>query len=77
MNNCKFSELIKQLFEASLQSETEILGRSFLPSGQQIGSLGEVLVTEAFGLNICKAMTKEIDAHTEDGRKPIKPPNSY
>ena len=68
MGSRNVSELIKQLFEASLQSETEILGRSFLPSGQQIGSLGEVLVAEAFGLNLCKVMTKGIDAHTEDGR---------
>ena len=68
MNSRKVSELIKQLFEASLQLETEIPGRSFLPSGQQLGNLGEVLVAEAFGLNLCKAMTKGIDAHTEDGR---------
>ena len=68
MNSRKVSELIKQLFEASLQLETEIPWRSFLPSGQQLGNLGEVLVAEAFGLNLCKAMTKGIDAHTEDGR---------
>ena len=68
MNSRKVSELIKQLFEASLQLETEIPGRSFLPSGQQLGNLGEVLVAEAFGLNLCKAMTKGIDAHAEDGR---------
>ena len=68
MNSRKVSELIKQLFEASLQLETEIPGRSFLPSGQQLGNLGEVLVAEAFGLNLCKAMTKGIDAHTDDGR---------
>ena len=68
MNSRKVSELIKQLFEASLQLETEIPGRSFLPSAQQLGNLGEVLVAEAFGLNLCKAMTKGIDAHTDDGR---------
>ena len=68
MNSRRVSELIKQLFEASLQLETEIPGRSFLPSGQQLGNLGEVLVAEAFGLNLCKVMTKGIDAHTEDGR---------
>ena len=68
MSSRKVSSLIKQLFEISRQLEAEIPGRNFLPSGQQLGNLGEVLVAEAFGLNLCKAMTKGIDAHTEDGR---------
>ncbi|QNI43346.1 hypothetical protein [Synechococcus sp. A15-28] len=68
MGSRNVSDLIKQLFEISRQLEAEIPGRNFLPSGQQLGNLGEVLVAEAFGLNLCKAMTKGIDAHTEDGR---------
>ena len=68
MSSRNVSELIKQLFEISRQLEAVIPGRNFLPSGQQLGNLGEVLVAEAFGLNLCKAMTKGIDAHTEDGR---------
>ena len=68
MSNRNVSELIKKLFEISRQLEAVIPGRNFLPSGQQLGNLGEVLVAEAFGLNLCKAMTKGIDAHTDDGR---------
>ena len=64
MSNRNVSELIKKLFEISRQLEAVIPGRNFLPSGQQLGNLGEVLVAEAFGLNLCKAMTKGIDAHT-------------
>ena len=68
MGSRNVSELIKQLFKVSSRLEAEIPDRNFLPSGQQLGNLGEVLVAEAFGLNLCKAMTKGIDAHTEDGR---------
>ena len=68
MGSRNVSKLIKQLFEVSSQLEAEIPDRNFLPSGQQLGNLGEILVAEAFGLNLCKAMTKGIDAHTEDGR---------
>ena len=68
MSSRNVSELIKKLFEISRQLEAVIPGRNFLPSGQQLGNLGEVLVAEAFGLNLCKAMTKGIDAHTDDGR---------
>ena len=68
MNKEKIAQLTQQLFAVSQQLEEEIPGRSFLPSGQQLGNLGEVLVAEAFGLNLCKAMTKGIDAHTADGR---------
>ena len=68
MSSRNVSELIKKLFEISRQLEAVIPGRNFLPSGQQLGNLGAVLVAEAFGLNLCKAMTKGIDAHTDDGR---------
>ena len=68
MGRCNASELIKQLFEISQQLEAEIPGRKSLPSGQQLGNLGEALIAEAFGLNPCKAMTKGIDGHTDDGR---------
>ena len=68
MSSRNVSELIKKLFEISRQLEAVIPGRNFLPSGQLLGNLGEVLVAEAFGLNLCKAMTKGIDAHTDDGR---------
>lgn len=68
MSSRNVSELIKKLFEISRQLEAVIPGRNFLPSGQQLGNLGEVLVAEAFGLNLCKAMTKGIDAHTDNGR---------
>ena len=68
MSSRNVSALIKQLFEISRELEAVIPGRNFLPSGQQLGNLGEALVAEAFGLNLCKAMTKGIDAHTDDGR---------
>ena len=49
MGSRNVSELIKQLFEVSSRLEAEIPDRNFLPSGQQLGNLGEVLVAEALG----------------------------
>ena len=68
MSSRNVSELIKQLFEISQQLKAEIPGRNSLSSGQKLGNLGEALFAETSGLNLCKAMTKRVDVHTDIGR---------
>ena len=62
-------KLIKQLFEISqkLEDETQRLG--LMPSGQQLGNLGEILLADRFGLLLEKPMTVGIDAWTSFGER--------
>ena len=69
MNHSKVRKLIKKLFDVSNQLETELPGRGLMPSGQQLGNLGELLIANQFGLTLAPPMQKSIDAHTANGTK--------
>ena len=69
MNRAKITELIQKLFDIAGELEKELPGRGFLPAGQQLGNLGEVLIADRFGLELAPPMTKTIDAHTRDGTR--------
>jgi len=60
---------LKQLFQIVEQLETEYAdyNRKFTIDGHLIGSIGEVLVAEAFDLELEKNSTPVIDARTKDG----------
>ena len=62
-------EKLKQLFQIVEQLETEYAeyNRKFTIDGHLIGSIGEVIVAEAFDLELEKNSTPVIDAHTKDG----------
>ena len=62
-------ETLKRLFQIVKQLEEEYAeyNRKFTIDGHLIGSIGEVLVTEAFDLALAKGATPVIDAHTKDG----------
>ena len=60
-------DLIKQLFEISRQLEKETHRDVLMPSGQQLGNLGENLFADRFGLELQKPMTVGIDACTSIG----------
>ena len=59
--------LIKQLFEISRQLKKETHREGLMPSGQQLGNLGEILLADRFGLQLAKPMTVGIDACTSNG----------
>ena len=60
-------DLIKQLFQISRQLEKETHREGLMPSGQQLGNLGEILLADRFGLQLAKPMTVGIDACTSNG----------
>ena len=63
-------EKLKQLFQIVEQLETEYAdyNRKFTIDGHLIGSIGEVLVAEAFDLKLEDTGEPVIDAETEDGK---------
>ena len=69
MNNRKVRQLIQELFTISNQLEAELPGRGLMPAGQQLGTLGELLIADQFGLTLTPPMQKAIDAHTAGGAK--------
>ena len=68
-NPDRVRRLIKQLFEISQQLEDETERSGLMPSGQQLGNLGEILLADRFGLLLEKPMTVGIDAWTELGER--------
>ena len=62
-------DIMRKLFQIVEQIETEYAdyNRKFTIDGHLIGSIGEVIVAEAFDLELEKNSTPVIDAHTKDG----------
>ncbi len=69
MDHDKFQELIKQLYSTVSELEFMFLGRRFTPDGHMVGSIGECLVADAYGLNLQTASNKGFDATTQDGKE--------
>lgn len=62
------SEKIRALYAIVNDLETAYPGRRFTLDGHMIGSIGEVIATEAFDLNLLPDSTPEHDATACDGR---------
>ena len=62
------SEKIRALYAIVNDLETAYPGRHFTLDGHLIGSIGEVVAAEAFGLELLPNVTPEHDAITYDGR---------
>jgi len=62
------SEKIRALYAIVNDLETAYPGRRFTLDGHMIGSIGEVIATEAFDLNLLPNSTPEHDATACDGR---------
>ena len=62
------SEKIRALYAIVNDLETAYPGRRFTLDGHMIGSIGEVIAAEAFGLNLLPNSTPEHDAIAYDGR---------
>ena len=62
------SEKIRNLYAIVNDLETAYPGRRFTLDGHMIGSIGEVIAAESFGLSLLPNSTPEHDATAYDGR---------
>ena len=69
MYHDKFQDLIKQLYSTVSELESMFPGRHFTPDGHMVGSIGECLVADAYGLELKRASNKGFDAIAPDGKE--------
>lgn len=62
------SDRIKELYKITNELENEYPGRKFTPDGHLVGSIGEVIVAENYGLTLLPNSTKTHDAISMDGK---------
>lgn len=62
------SEKIKELYRITQELEKVYPGRRFTPDGHLVGSIGEVIVAENYGLTLLPNSTKTHDAVSKDGK---------
>ena len=62
------SDKIKELYKITKELETEYPGRKFTIDGHLVGSIGEVIVAENYGLSLLPNSTKTHDALSKDGK---------
>lgn len=63
----KFKALVARLYETVNELEAMFPGRHFTPDGHMVGSLGECLVADAYGLELLTASNKGFDAVSSGG----------
>ena len=66
-NQEKLTTLVKTLYKVVNELEQMFPGRHFTPDGHVVGSLGETLVADAYGLQLEEASNRGFDATTPDG----------
>lgn len=67
-NNALISEKVKRIYAITAELEALYPGRHFTPDGHMVGSIGEVLVAENYGLKLLPASHETHDAVASDGR---------
>lgn len=68
LKNDLVSEKIREIYAITAELESIYPGRHFTPDGHMVGSLGEVLVAEKYGLTLLPASYETHDAIAPDGR---------
>ena len=68
MNAAAIQRLVPELFRVIAELEAAAPGRHFTPDGHLIGSIGEVIAADRYGLTLTTASKKGIDAHDAQGR---------
>ena len=63
------SDKIKQLYKITNELEQAYPGRKFTVDGHLVGSIGEVIVAEHYGLSLLPNSTKTHDAVSEEGKQ--------
>lgn len=66
--NGSVAEKIKVIYAITSELEALYPGRHFTPDGHMVGSIGEVIVADAYGLELLTASAKTHDAKTRDGK---------
>ena len=69
MNHQKFQQLVRQLYATVHELEELFPGRHFTPDGHMVGSIGECLVADAYGLELMTASNKGFDAVSPCGKQ--------
>lgn len=69
INHENLQTLVQQLYATVNQLEKMFPGRRFTPDGHLVGSLGECLVADAYGLQLERSSNKGYDALTADGEQ--------
>ena len=62
------SDKIKELYKITTELERTYPGRKFTVDGHLVGSIGEVIVAEHYGLSLLPNSTKTHDAVSEGGK---------
>lgn len=62
------SDKIKDLYKITTELERTYPGRKFTVDGHLVGSIGEVIVAEHYGLSLLPNSTKTHDAVSKDGK---------
>ena len=66
--NGSVTEKIKAIYAITGELEARYPGRHFTPDGHMVGSIGEVIVADAYGLELLTASAKTHDARAQDGK---------
>lgn len=64
----KMASLIQELYSIIQKLESNFPGRHFTPDGHLVGSIGEVLASNHYGLELLPASYETHDAKTTDGK---------
>ena len=67
-NTDSIAQKIRELYAITEELERLYPGRKFTIDGHLVGSIGEVLVSERYGLTLLPNSTQTHDAEAEDGR---------
>ena len=63
------SDKIKELYKITNELESKYPGRKFTIDGHLVGSIGEVIVAENYGLSLLPNSAKTHDAVSKDGKR--------
>lgn len=69
MDHMLFRQQIKELYKIVQSFEDMFEGRPFTPDGHMVGSIGECMVADAYGLKLMPPSNKGYDAITSNGLK--------
>ena len=69
MDHSNFQTQVKNIYKAVKELELMFPSRHFTPDGHMVGSIGECLVADAYGLELKTASNKGFDALSKDGKQ--------
>ena len=64
----RFSDLLKQIYSAVAALEKKYPGRPFTPDGHMLGSMGEAIAAEHYGIKLYPPSHPKFDGH-KDGKQ--------